>query len=210
MKKQLIFTAAFAAAFALAGLNKVSAATGNTEATSSTNATFNISDDGLADTKGDLLYLTSAPSFDFGTANLGDVITKGSTLNGKATGDLTVKDFTGTSAGWHVDASLTSFTNGDDSIDGTLNYTQSTPSGNNVEGAALKDTPVTLSSNGSATALAVPAKFGQGNTDSSAKDATLNFNADPSAKKGTYTAAITWSVTAGTPATDASGQTTQP
>jgi hypothetical protein len=138
MKKQLIFTAAFAAAFALAGLNKVSAATGNTEATSSTNATFNISDDGLADTKGDLLYLTSAPSFDFGTANLGDVITKGSTLNGKATGDLTVKDFTGTSAGWHVDASLTSFTTKDGgSIDGTLSYTQSKPSGNNVDNDAL-------------------------------------------------------------------------
>jgi hypothetical protein len=75
---------------------------------------------------------------------------------------------------------------------------------------ALVDTPVTLSSNGSATALAVPAKFGQGNTDSSAKDATLKFNADPSAKTGTYTAEITWSVTAGQPATDASGQTTQP
>jgi hypothetical protein len=203
MKKQLIFTAAFAAAFALAGLNNVSAADGTTDATSSTNATFNISADGLADSNGDLLYLTSAPSFDFGTAKLGDVITTGANLKGTATGDLSVKDYTGASVGWHVDASLTSFTTTDgDSIDGTLNYTQSTPSGNNVAGAALKDTTVSLSSNGSATALAVPDNFGQGNTSSSAKDATLNFNADPSAKTGNYTAKITWSVTAGQPATD--------
>ncbi|WP_127849806.1 WxL domain-containing protein [Lacticaseibacillus hulanensis] len=214
MKKQLFLAAAFASAFALAGLNQVSADTTTGKSVNST-ATFNIDNSGDKGSDGSTLYLQSAPSFTFGNADMVDVITTGAKLNdAKIDGPLVVKDFTGDSKGWSVTAKMSPFNNGDDAINGTLAFTPTlntdkTASNNLTTDTADLPATATLASDGTASSQVAGAKIGsgQGTSTINATGATLNFNADPTAKAGTYTADITWTVTGGAPVASQSGTT---
>lgn len=206
MKKSVLAFTGLVSTLVLAGVsgNTVQAAGEGTD-TVNTTATFNVTNDKAANQTADLAIL-QAPALNFGEIGLSKVIADPNTLTDSGPeSPLEVSDLTGTSNGWDVTVNLSSFTNGDDTIDdAVVAVTFGELTGDNIVDDGVSIPSVTgLTSDGTTSATVQSAKpgYGQGDTQTPFTNATLELPQHAQAKEGTYSATLTW--TAASPAAPA-------
>lgn len=199
MKKALT-TAGVALALGLfAGVATTAHAADKLSNSSDANFEVTISDDKAG------LQLTSVPSFDFGTIGQDALITGSQSLDGTATGNLEVTDYTGNDAGWTVQGQLGEFQNADssdkftaDSL--TLNGADATVAAEDITGATLASAD--LRQNGAALTAAERTGAGKTTATFGTKAATLVLPKHTTAKAGTYSTTIDWLLGAGQTSAD--------
>ncbi|QGG60247.1 hypothetical protein LB003_07135 [Loigolactobacillus bifermentans] len=206
MKKALT-TAGVALALGLfAGVATTAHAADNLENKTDSNANFEVT---ISDDKAGL-QLTSVPSFNFGTIGQEALISNSQSLNGSASGDLEVTDYSGNDAGWTLQGQLGEFHNADssdkfsaDSM--TLNGKDAAVTADDITDPALAS--ANLQQNGTALTAAkgtgagkTTATFGTTTKDAvsdTTKAATLVLPKHTTVKAGTYSTTIDWLLGAG-------------
>lgn len=164
-------------------------------------ATLNIQDESTDTTA--KLSLDKVPSFPFGTVNAGDIFSGGTTKSELSQNNtVVVNDTRLSSVGWNLAVTnTTAFTNGDSKINGTIEFTPSVFQFS--DGAAegwtwsKKQTSLELpSSVSNQVATSTGAK--KGTATSTIDNAILTFNGHDAIVPGSYTANLTWNLTAAT------------
>lgn len=182
----------------------------------------------------DLLQLVTVPDMNFGKVNAGDLlsgksgitfvdtkVTNGTHDNGTDDNKahLTVSDYRGTGAGWKLQAALSEFKSGSNTLTGSIDL-KNTNIGKGYVGATDK----TFEAGGYATLTAgvnlptdntdqeiwiAPTNQGAGMTIADLSTSTLNLDQNTAAKKGVYQANIKWTLSStATPAAAGDGSET--
>ena len=175
-------------------------------------ATLNIQDESSDITA--KLSLDAVPSFPFGTVKTNTIFSGGKTgLNPSKNNTVVVNDTRLSSVGWNLAVTnTTAFTNGDSKINGTIEFTPSAfqfYKDTAAETAVGKDTAETAEGwTWSNTSLALPNSTSnqvatstgakKGTATSTIQHATLKFNGHDAIVPGSYTANLTWNLTAAT------------
>lgn len=167
-------------------------------------ATLNIQDESKDTTA--KLSLDKVPSFPFGDVNAGDIFSGQSVdrglTNNNNNNNVVVTDTRLSNIGWNLAVTnTTAFVNGDSKINGTIQFTPSAFqfSDGTAEGWtwSKKQTSLELpSSVSNQVATSTGAK--KGTATSTIDNATLKFNGHDAIVPGSYTAYLTWNLTAAT------------
>lgn len=180
-KNRLIATLGILGVSLAIGLSSTSAHADDTDLGKTSTGTFSVTAGGLK--------IESVPSFDFGSANLKDLVS-GTTLKNQSTTDntLSVSDYRGASTGkWNLTAALGNFTNqnGTGSVAGTIDFkTNSSAAGTIGSSASNVWNDTDAGTKGAGTASAT--------VDNDATSLTTVANNDVDG--GTYSANVTWTL----------------
>lgn len=166
-------------------------------------ATLNIQDESSDTTA--KLSLDAVPSFPFGTVKTNTIFSGGTTesqLSGNNT--VVVNDTRLSSVGWNLAVTnTTAFTNGNSKINGTINFTPSAfkfgkdPATETAEGWTWSNTSLALP-NSTSNQVATSTGAKKGTATSTINHASLKFNGHDAIVPGSYTANLTWNLTAAT------------
>ena len=179
-------------------------------------ATLNIQDESKDTTA--KLSLDKVPSFPFGNVNAGDIFSGGTTKSELSQNNtVVVNDTRLSSVGWNLAVTNTTAftnTNGDSKINGTIEFTPSAfqfYKDTAAETAVGKDTAETAEGwtwSKKQTSLELPSSVPnqvatskgakKGTATSTIQHATLTFNGHDAIVPGSYTANLTWNLTAAT------------
>ena len=164
-------------------------------------ATLNIQDESSDITA--KLSLDAVPSFPFGTVKTNTIFSGGTTESDLSKNNtVVVNDTRLSSVGWNLAVTnTTAFTNGNSKINGTINFTPSAFqfSDGAAEGWTWSKAQTSLelpSSVSNQVATSTGAK--KGTATSTIQSATLKFNGHDAIVPGSYTANLTWNLTAAT------------
>lgn len=166
-------------------------------------ATLNIQDESSDITA--KLSLDAVPSFPFGTVKTNTIFSGGTTgLNPSENNTVVVNDTRLSSVGWNLAVTnTTAFTNGNSKINGTINFTPSAfkfgkdPATETAEGWTWSNTSLALP-NSTSNQVATSTGAKKGTATSTIQHATLTFNGHDAIVPGSYTANLTWNLTAAT------------
>lgn len=195
MKKTLT-TAGVALALGLfAGVATTAHADDATDTAQDSNAQFSVQ----AADGGAVLKLNQVPGFDFGTVSQSDLISGDATklsLDSTDTGTLNVTDYRGTNTGWNVNAKVTDFTNDKDTFGATsftLHTGKTTLTADNFAGGVTDKADLVQGGDVLAT---TEDSTGTGSTTANfdAGSATLLLPKHTTAKPGSYSATINWTL----------------
>ena len=150
------------------------------------------------------LSLDAVPSFPFGTVKTNTIFSGGTTESKLSDNNtVVVNDTRLSSVGWNLAVTnTTAFTNGNSKINGTINFTPSAfqfGDGAAAEGWTWSKAQTSLelpSSVSNQVATSTGAK--KGTATSEIKNASLTFNGHDAIVPGSYTANLTWNLTAAT------------
>ena len=175
----------------------VKADTNNQQST----ATLNIQDESTDTTA--KLSLDAVPSFPFNTVKAGTIFSGGTTesnLSGNNT--VVVNDTRLSSGGWNLAVTnTTAFTNGNSKINGTITFTPLAFqfSDGAAEGWTWTNSTTSLAlPNSTSNQVATSTGAKKGTATSEIKHASLKFNGHDAIVPGSYTANLTWNLTAAT------------
>jgi len=151
------------------------------------------------------LSLDAVPSFPFGTVKTNTIFSGGTTgLNPSENNTVVVNDTRLSSVGWNLAVTnTTAFTNGNSKINGTINFTPSAfkfgkdPATETAEGWTWSNTSLALP-NSTSNQVATSTGAKKGTATSTIQHATLTFNGHDAIVPGSYTANLTWNLTAAT------------
>ena len=151
------------------------------------------------------LSLDAVPSFPFGTVKTNTIFSGGTTgLNPSENNTVVVNDTRLSSVGWNLAVTnTTAFTNGNSKINGTINFTPSAfkfgkdPATETAEGWTWSNTSLALP-NSTSNQVATSTGAKKGTATSTIQHATLKFNGHDAIVPGSYTANLTWNLTAAT------------
>lgn len=166
-------------------------------------ATLNIQDESTDTTA--KLSLDAVPSFPFGTVKTNTIFSGGTTESDLSQNNtVVVNDTRLSSVGWNLAVTkTTAFTNGNSKINGTINFTPSAfkfgkdPATETAEGWTWSNTSLALP-NSTSNQVATSTGAKKGTATSEIKHASLKFNGHDAIVPGSYTANLTWNLTAAT------------
>ena len=170
--------------------------------TQQSTATLNIQDESSDTTA--KLSLDAVPSFPFGTVKTNTIFSGGTTesqLSGNNT--VVVNDTRLSSVGWNLAVTnTTAFTNGNSKINGTISFKPAAFQFGTTEAAEgwtwTNSTTSLVLPNSTSNQVASSTGAKKGTATSTIKNASLKFNGHDAIVPGSYTANLTWNLTAAT------------